>query len=104
LCASDNDYWKSESKSAEERPTCPRAVLADEIQSVSVVGIAACLDDRTDNLRWSERLGAGFSASLVLIGAEVFSKRSGCSRVLAAGGNFEPLAKNELAERQRQPS
>lgn len=75
-------------------------VMGDEIYFVSDSGVATCLDARTGNLHWSERLGGGFSASPVsAYGRLYFQNEEGVVTVLRAGKTFEVLAKNDLGER-----
>lgn len=75
-------------------------VVGDEIYFVSDSGIATCLDARTGNLHWSERLGGGFSASPVLAEGRIyFQNEEGIGTMLKAGKTFAVLAKNDLGER-----
>jgi outer membrane protein assembly factor BamB len=75
-------------------------VVGGEIYFVSDSGIATCLDARTGNLHWSERLGGGFSASPVVAEGRIyFQNEEGVGAVLKAGLTFELLAKNDLGER-----
>lgn len=75
-------------------------VVGDEIYFVSDSGIATCLDARTGQLHWSERLGGGFSASPVWTEGRIyFQNEEGVGTVLKAGKTFEVLAKNDLGER-----
>jgi outer membrane protein assembly factor BamB len=82
-------------------PNTPSPLVGgEELYLVSDSGIATCLDARTGNVHWSERLGGGFSASPVLAEGRVyFQNEEGISTVLKAGKTFEVLARNELGER-----
>lgn len=92
-----NIVWKHD-KGVPNTPS--PLVVGDEIYFVSDSGIATCLDARTGNLHWSERLGGGFSASLVLAEGRIyFQNEEGVGTVLKAGKTFEVLAKNDLGER-----
>ena len=89
--------WKHD-KSVPNTPS--PLVVGDELYFVSDSGIANCLDARTGNLHWSERLGGGFSASPVLAEGRIyFQNEEGVGTVLKAGKTFEVLAKNDLGER-----
>jgi outer membrane protein assembly factor BamB len=89
--------WKHE-KGAPNTPSL--LVAGDELFFVSDSGIATCLDARTGNPHWSERLGGGFSASPVLAeGRLYFQNEEGVGTVLKAGKTFEVLAKNDVGER-----
>jgi outer membrane protein assembly factor BamB len=81
-------------------PNTPSPIVVNnEIYFVSDSGIATCLDARTGNLHWTERLGGGFSASPVLAeGRLYFQNEAGVGTVLKAGKTFELLAKNDLGE------
>ena len=89
--------WKHD-KSVPNTPS--PLVVGDEIYFVSDSGIANCLDARTGNLNWTERLGGGFSASPVLAEGRIyFQNEEGVGTVLKVGKTFEVLAKNDLGER-----
>jgi outer membrane protein assembly factor BamB len=75
-------------------------VVGDELYFVSDGGIATCLDARSGNMHWNERVGGGFSASPVLAeGRLYFQNEEGVGTVLKAGKTFEVLARNEIGER-----
>lgn len=86
------------SKSA---PNTPSMVLVgDELYFVSDGGIASCVDAKTGKAHWQERVGGGYSSSLLHSGGRIyFPNESGVTTVLAAGKEFKVLAKNDLAER-----
>lgn len=75
-------------------------VAGDEIYFVSDRGVASCLDARTGDEHWSERLGGGFSASPVYADGRVyFTNEEGTTYVVRAGTEYELLATNDLGER-----
>lgn len=75
-------------------------VVGDQIYMVSDNGIASCLDAKTGQELWRERLGGGFSASPVSAGGRVyFLNESGEATVIRAGREFERLAVNRLEGR-----
>jgi outer membrane protein assembly factor BamB len=83
-------------------PHTPSPLLVgDELYVVSDRnGLASCLDARTGEVHWSERLGGDFSASpLVADGKIYFQNETGVGYVVKAGKQFELLAKNDLKER-----
>ncbi|MGH7225507.1 MAG: PQQ-binding-like beta-propeller repeat protein, partial [Gemmataceae bacterium] len=72
----------------------------DELYLVSDRGIASCLDARTGEVHWRERLGGSYSASPLLADGKLyFLSEQGTGVVLRAGKRFQLLAKNELNER-----
>ena len=74
-------------------------VLGDELYFVSDAGIATCADARTGEVRWSERLGGGFSASpFAAEGRVYFQNETGSTFVVKAATTFELLAKNDIGE------
>lgn len=79
----------------------PSALIAgDELYFVSDNGIASCLDARTGDVHWTERLGGDFSASPVLAEGRIyFQNEAGVTFVVKASKSFELLASNDLAER-----
>ena len=82
-------------------PTTPSVlVVGDEVYFVSDNGVATCLDARTGDLHWTERLGGGFSASPVFAEGRIyFTNEDGTTYVLKPGKEYELLATNELGER-----
>jgi outer membrane protein assembly factor BamB len=82
-------------------PTTPSPLaLGNELYIVSDGGVASCLDAKTGNILWNERLGGGFSASPVSAENRIyFQNESGVGFVVAAGTNYQLLAKNDLGER-----
>lgn len=82
-------------------PSTPSTlVVGDELYFVSDAGIATCVDAKTGQVHWNERLGGGFSASPVFAdGRLYFQNEEGIGYVLKAGKTYETIAKNELGER-----
>ena len=82
-------------------PTTPSILVAgEEVYFVSDNGVATCLDAHTGEVRWTERLGGGFSASPVYAEGRVyFTNEDGTTYVVRAGNEYELLATNELGER-----
>jgi outer membrane protein assembly factor BamB len=75
-------------------------IVGDELYLVSDNGVASCLDARTGDLHWTERLGGDFSASPVFADGRVyFQNEAGETFVVNASKQFELLATNDLAER-----
>jgi outer membrane protein assembly factor BamB len=75
-------------------------ISGDELYMVADSGIASCLDAKTGEVHWQERLGGGFSASPILADGKVyFLSEDGVGHVIKAGTKFERVAKNELKER-----
>jgi len=60
-------------------------------------GIAKCLDAKTGQLHWKERLGGEHRASpLAADGRIYFLDTAGHTTVVASSSRFDRLAKNEL--------
>ena len=89
-----NIVWKVK----QNVPANPSPLLVgDELYMVSDAGIAMCLDAKTGDAIWKERLGDSFSASpLYAAGRIYFSNESGETTVIEAGRSFKQLAKNPL--------
>jgi outer membrane protein assembly factor BamB len=67
---------------------------------VSDNGMASCLDAKTGEVHWQERLGGNFSASPILADGKVyFLSEEGVGHVIKAAKKFERVAKNDLEER-----
>jgi outer membrane protein assembly factor BamB len=75
-------------------------VVGDELYMVSDIGVATCVDARTGEVHWQERLEGDFSASpLFAEGRVYFQNEDGVGYVVAAAPQFKLLAQNDLAER-----
>jgi outer membrane protein assembly factor BamB len=73
---------------------------AGSLYIVSDAGVATALDATTGKQRWQKRIGGSFSASPVLADGKIyFLDEDGTTTVIAAGGEYRELAKNELGER-----
>jgi outer membrane protein assembly factor BamB len=82
-------------RSAPHTPS-PLAV-GDELYVVSDIGIATCLDGRTGETLWRERLGGNYSASPVFADGRIyFLSEEGVATVLAPGKTFRKLASSQL--------
>jgi outer membrane protein assembly factor BamB len=72
----------------------------EELYMVSDGGFASCLDAKTGEVHWRERLGGAFSASPILADGKIyFLSEDGVGHVIKAGTKFERIAKNDLKER-----
>jgi outer membrane protein assembly factor BamB len=74
-------------------------LYAGRLYTVNDTGIATCLDAATGKMLWQARIRDQFSASpLESVGRLYCCAESGVTYVLAAGEQFEVLAKNDLGE------
>lgn len=82
-------------------PSTPSPVLVgDELYLVNDQGIASCLDARTGERHWMERLGGTFSASPVYANGRIlFLNETGTATWVAAKKQFESLGTNEVPGR-----
>ena len=72
-------------------------VVGDELFMVSDKGIMTCLDARTGEVAWSERLGGNFSSSPLFADGRIYvGNRDGETFVLAPARTFTLLATNRL--------
>ncbi len=72
-------------------------LVGDELYIVSDLGVATCLDARTGELHWRERLGGNFSASPVSADGRIyFQSEEGVTTVVAPGTEYLELATNQL--------
>ncbi|MBI2150061.1 MAG: PQQ-binding-like beta-propeller repeat protein, partial [Acidobacteria bacterium] len=81
-------------------PVTPSPLLVGgELYLVSDLGIATCLDARTGQSYWQERLGGSFSASPVFVDGRIyFMNELGIITVIAPGKEFHRLAANSLKD------
>jgi len=89
--------WKLE-KGAPHTPS--PLLVGNELYVVSDAGIATCLDAKTGQVHWSERIPGNYSASPVYADGKLwFQNETGVGTVLKPGKTFEKLAENNLGER-----
>ena len=79
-------------------PLTPSPLLVgNELYIVNDVGIATCVDARTGQLHWRQRLNGNFSASPVYAAGRIyFLSEEGVATVLAPGTTFQKLGVNTL--------
>ena len=82
-------------------PNTPSPLLVDdEVYLVSDAGIASCLDAKSGEVHWQERVGGNHSASPIASpGRLYFQNEEGTCVVVKAARAFEKLAENPLGER-----
>lgn len=82
-------------------PHTPSALLVGaELYLVSDGGIASCLDAKTGNVHWQERVEGNFSASPVLADGKIYlQSEEGVGVVLQPGKEFKVISRNALNER-----
>jgi outer membrane protein assembly factor BamB len=86
------------SKGAPHTPSL--LLVGDELYMISDRGIASCLDAKTGEPHWQERIGGNFSASPLYADGHIYlQSEQGTGIVIAAGKKFEEIARNELDER-----
>jgi outer membrane protein assembly factor BamB len=81
-------------------PKTPSVLAYDGlVYLVSDDGIALCIDAKTGENVWRNRLGGNYSASPILVGDKLyFCSEEGVTTVIRAGREFEELARNDLEE------
>jgi outer membrane protein assembly factor BamB len=73
--------------------------VGDEVYLVSDGGMATCLDAKTGEVHWEERLGGHFSASPICADGKIYvQSEEGVGVVFKAGKRFEIVAKNDLGQ------
>ncbi|MEW6158351.1 MAG: PQQ-binding-like beta-propeller repeat protein [Verrucomicrobiota bacterium] len=82
-------------------PNTPSLLLVgDELYMVSDGGISSCVDAKTGDVHWQERVEGGYSASPVYANGRIYLQNErGLGTVLNPGKTFEKLATNPLPER-----
>jgi gluconolactonase len=79
-------------------PTMSSLLAVDDlVYMVSDKGVGTCLDARTGELVWSQRLGGNFSSSPLFADGRIYvSNRDGDTFVLNPGRDYQLLATNHL--------
>ena len=86
--------WKN-SKGMPSRPS--PILVGDLLYVVSSEGFVSCLEAKTGELVWKDRLGSKFSASPIHVAGRIyFFDESSVTRVIEPGRQFELLATNKL--------
>jgi outer membrane protein assembly factor BamB len=72
-------------------------IVGDELYLVSDIGIASCVDAKTGQTHWQQRLGGNYSASPVFVDGRIyFQNEEGLTTVVAPGRAFQKLATSQL--------
>ncbi len=81
-----------------QAPTMPSPLLiGDELYVIAEKGVATCLDAKTGQTNWTERLGGNFCSSpLFADGRILIGNREGQTYVIAPGKAYKLLATNQL--------
>lgn len=82
-------------------PSTPTPLLiGDELYFVSDKGIASCVNAKTGEQHWMERLGGNFSASPLFVNGRVlFLNENGLATWVKVGREYEVLGTNEVPGR-----
>jgi len=92
----DSVAWRLK-KAAPNKPSV--TLLGDLLFTVNDGGIASCLDAKTGDIVWSERLGGNFSASPILSEGKLYAgNEEGKFYVFAAGREYKKLAENSFPD------
>ncbi len=74
--------------------------VGSEVYMVSDGGVATCVDAKTGNVHWQQRLGGNYSASpLYGDGKIYFQNEAGEGIVIRPGTTYEELARNDMHAR-----
>jgi len=92
--AANNIVWKI----TKAVPSRPSLLLVDDLlYMVSSVGIASCVEAKTGQLVWQERLGGAYSASPIYADGHIyFFNHEGIATVVQPGRKYTVLAVNRL--------
>ena len=100
--AGEGDFDKSRAVWTRERelPYVPTPIIdGDELYLWGDKGTVVCLDAKTGNEVWKERVEGEFSGSPIWLDGKLYcTARDGKVAVIAAGRKFELLAENQLGE------
>ena len=82
-------------------PNTPSMLLiGDHLYMVSDRGVASCVDARTGESVWQERLGGNYSSSPLFANGRIYCQsEEGEGVVISADPEFKELARNDLGER-----
>ncbi|MHB0956636.1 MAG: outer membrane protein assembly factor BamB family protein [Pirellulaceae bacterium] len=79
-------------------PAQPSLLLIDDfLYAVTDMGVAACIEAKTGNIIWRNRLGGNFAASPLYVDGRIYCfAQDGTTTVLGPGPEFKVLAVNPL--------
>jgi outer membrane protein assembly factor BamB len=82
-------------------PHTPSLLLVgDELYMLADKGILTCLDAKTGDQHWQERIGGNYSSSPIYADGKIYiQSEAGQGMVFRAGKTFEKLAENGFGER-----
>jgi len=82
-------------------PSVPSFLLVgDLIYAVSDHGIVSCVEAKSGQILWTQRVGGRFWASPIFAAGRIyFSRFDGVTTVIEPGRQYKPLAENRLDER-----
>lgn len=82
-------------KVASKKPSM--LVIGDHLYVIEDRGVAACLDAKTGQEIWKERIGGNFSASPIVADGKIYLfDEDGKSTIIAASPKYKLIAQNEL--------
>jgi outer membrane protein assembly factor BamB len=85
-------------KGAPHTPT--HLLVGDELYSVADSGLFTCMNAKTGEVYYSERLNGAFSSSPIHADGKIYlTNETGAGYVLAAGKEFKEISKNDLKEK-----
>lgn len=86
-----------------QMPHSPSPILVeDNLYVVSDKGIASCIDAKSGEVRWQERLGGNYSASPLSANGNVyFQDEDGTTIVVKASPEFEEISRNSIGKNER---
>ncbi|MBI4664537.1 MAG: PQQ-binding-like beta-propeller repeat protein [Verrucomicrobia bacterium] len=88
--------WKTK-RSVARKPSL--LLIGDLIFMIEDGGVASCLEAKTGNVIWQERVGGNYSASPIYVEGRIyFFSEEGKSTVIEASREFKVLATNQLAD------
>ncbi len=98
------DVTKSHIEWAHTAKGAPRnaspLLVGDELYLFDDKGIGSCLDAKTGDVHWQERVGSDMSASPIHSNGKIYAlDEQGTTYVIEAGTDFNLLAENALEER-----
>lgn len=75
-------------------------VVGNDLYLISDLGVATCLDARTGDQHWQQRIGGAFSASPLYADGKIYlQSEDGEGIVIKVAPQFEEISRNKLGER-----
>ncbi len=92
-----NVIWKYKRSSVPEKPSL--LLVGEDLHMIDDGGVATCIEAKTGNEIWSERIGGNYSASPIYANGHIYTfSEEGKATVIKSGRKFEKVAESTMPD------